>query len=99
MNLAAEVERTADRLGTMSEARLVKRAAEVHRVLQRIADAGRAAAGRPQIAVPRLAPRAWADQVVVIGGEAVAAMSDTAAEPLAEELVRLRRMFDESMLP
>ena len=58
--------------------------------VQRIADLGAAAEGRPRRAVPRLADTALADQLAVVGDDVLRAGDPEAVRDLAAELTALR---------
>lgn len=75
-----ELGRTADRLRQLSEVRLSNGEDRVRSVLEAMTE-------RP---VPRLEPRAWGDQLVVIGREVPMAERDA----FCQVLIDLRRSFD-----
>lgn len=81
MNYDDELSRTADRLRQLSPARLP---AHEQSFAQLLADL----AGRP---VPRIEPRAWGDQLLVVGRQAPAERMD------AEALRDFRRSLDLSV--
>ncbi|MEZ5185317.1 MAG: hypothetical protein R2720_06205 [Candidatus Nanopelagicales bacterium] len=80
MSYEVELARTAERLRQLSEARLRAREQAFAELLSVMTD-------RP---VPRLHPRAWADQMTVIGREVVG--QDQPA--VSERLITFRRSFD-----
>lgn len=80
MTYSVELTRTAERLQQLSEARLVTQERPFLELLSSMTS-------RP---VPRVAPRAWADQLTVIGREVRA--EDQPA--LVEDLIEFRRSFD-----
>ena len=78
MSLAREVELTADRLRQLSDARLAAHAEAVYALLE----------GMTERDVPRLSPRAWADQLLLISGEV------DGGQEFVEPVRQLRRRFD-----
>ena len=105
--LARELDRVADRLrviGPRYAARDTPEAAAaldgVRAAIQRLADLAADAEGVPRRVVPRLAPHALADQVLVLGHDLLAAAGPAPEEPMPEQpalsagydlLVELRR--------
>jgi hypothetical protein len=75
-----QVQRTADRLRQLSSERLAPRAEDFYALLMTMTDR----------CVPRVAVHGWADQLVVIGGDAPSARR----EALVDELIAFRRSFD-----
>lgn len=101
--LAWEVERVADRLRSLSLARLAaplppdaSRADAAHGLAQRLADAAADLEGRERIDVPRLGDHVVGDQVAVTGQDLVAAAGvigageERAAAVLVDAIDRLR---------
>ncbi len=80
MNYETQVQRTADRLRHLSPQRLAPRAEEFYALLETMTDRR----------VPRVAAHGWADQLIVIGGDAPTARRDA----LSDELIAFRRSFD-----
>jgi hypothetical protein len=84
---ARELERVADRLRTLSQARLAaavpgaeSRAAAARVVAQRLADAAARLAEEPTRTLPTLSDLAVGDQLAVCGHDLVAAMQPAGAE-------------------
>jgi hypothetical protein len=83
--LVKEAERVADRLRVVGPRMAARQSAaadavldDVHGVLQDLADAAARCAGRPRRGVPRLAPHALGDQLLVLAHD-VASEADAAA--------------------
>ncbi len=80
MSFLVELDRTAQRLRQLPEPRLLAHEEKYAQVLAAIAD-------RP---VPRVEPRAWGDQLLVVGR----ACPPDRAEAHVGRLIELRRCFD-----
>jgi hypothetical protein len=97
-----ELRRVATRLGALGPARLERAGADgvtpadrVRPVLQELADAAADAEGRSRRPVPRLAPHALADQLVVLVQDVLAApgADETVLAAAHDRLVTLRRLL------
>ena len=94
--LAVEAERTADRLRTMTLARLGRGAPSpadlAHALAQRLADIAADAEGRPRRALPRLGDECAGDQIAVTAYDVLrAAPGRDVIDECADALVELRR--------
>ncbi len=70
-DLVRLVERLADRLAHLSTSRLVPIEADVRAALVDLAALSLAAQGEPARRLPQVAPRAWGDQLTVLGHDLV----------------------------
>lgn len=80
MKYETQVQRTADRLRHLSRQRLAPRTEDFYALLEAMTDRR----------VPRVGAHGWADQLIVIGGDAPSDRRDA----LANELITFRRSFD-----
>ena len=101
--LSADLERVADRLRTLSEARLRapvpgwgSRAEAARALAQRCADAAAGVAGEPSRTVPTLSDLAVGDQVAVCGHDLVAALRapGTAGSDVSGAVAAVRTELD-----
>ncbi len=81
MSYLVELDRTAQRLRQLPDSRLLAHEEQYTQVLAMMAQ-------RP---VPRIEPRAWGDQLLVVGRQCCPAAG---ADDWVEPLIALRRCFD-----